>query len=81
MESRCGGIWILRSELSSKIDQALTEADILFDVTFATEDFSLLQPERHWSLNALGCSVSIGSHDIEPHHLQSPATTISPPNE
>ena len=31
-ESRPGGIWILRSKFSSKIDQAMTEVDVLFSV-------------------------------------------------
>jgi len=37
-----------------------------------------LQPKRHPSPTRRGVSVSIGSHGIEPHHLQRPQTTISP---
>jgi hypothetical protein len=31
-ESRPGGIWVLRSKFSSKIDQAIIEVDVLFSM-------------------------------------------------
>ncbi|KAI9742475.1 MAG: purple acid phosphatase [Claussenomyces sp. TS43310] len=42
-ESRHGGIWVLRSEFSSRIDQAVTEVDVLFGV-------DAFDPRPQWAL-------------------------------
>ena len=42
-ESRPGGIWILRSKFSGKIDQAVTEVDVLFGV-------DAVDPRPQWTL-------------------------------
>lgn len=42
-ESRPGGIWVLRSKFSGKIDQAVTEVDILFGV-------DAVDPRPQWAL-------------------------------
>lgn len=41
-ESRPGGIWMLRSKFSGKIDQAVTEVDVLFGVD--------VDPRPQWTL-------------------------------
>jgi Calcineurin-like phosphoesterase len=42
-ESRPGGIWVLRSKFSGKIDQAVTEVDVLFGV-------DAVDPRPQWTL-------------------------------
>jgi hypothetical protein len=42
-ESRPGGIWVLRSKLSGKIDQAVTEVDVLFGM-------DAVDPRPQWAL-------------------------------
>jgi hypothetical protein len=42
-ESRPGGIWVLRSKFSGKIDQAVTEVDVLFGV-------DAVDPRPQWAL-------------------------------
>jgi len=42
-ESRPGGIWLLRSKFSGKIDQAVTEVDVLFGV-------DAVDPRPQWTL-------------------------------
>jgi hypothetical protein len=42
-ESRRGGIWVLRSKFSSKIDQAVTEVDVLFGM-------DAVDPRPQWAL-------------------------------
>jgi hypothetical protein len=42
-ESRPGGIWLLRSKFSGKIDQAVTEVDVLFGV-------DAVDPRPQWAL-------------------------------
>lgn len=42
-ESRSGGIWMLRSKFSGKIDQAVTKVDVLFGT-------DAVDPRLHWDL-------------------------------
>lgn len=42
-ESRPGGIWVLRSQFSGKIEQAVTEVDVLFGV-------DAVDPRPQWTL-------------------------------
>lgn len=42
-ESRPGGIWVLRSKFSGKVDQAVTEVDVLFGV-------DAVDPRPQWTL-------------------------------
>ena len=42
-ESRPGGIWVLRSKFSEKIDEAVTEVDILFGI-------DAVDPRPQWTL-------------------------------
>ena len=51
-ESRPGGIWVLRSKFSGKVDQAVTEVDILFGL-------DAVDPRPQWTL--LGSSLHLSS--------------------
>lgn len=42
-ESRPGGIWVLRSKFSGKVDQAVTEVDVLFGM-------DAVDPRPQWTL-------------------------------
>ncbi|KAI1318927.1 hypothetical protein F5Y16DRAFT_391476 [Xylariaceae sp. FL0255] len=45
-ESRPGGIWVLRSNYSGQIDQAVTKVDVLFGI-------DAVDPRAHWDLMRL----------------------------
>lgn len=56
-ESRPGGIWVLRNEFSGRIDQAVTEVDVLFGV-------DAVDPRPQWAL--MEPSLQIDAHPKVP---------------
>lgn len=54
-ESRSGGIWVLRSKFSGKIDQAVTEVDVLFGV-------DAVDPRPQWTLMRSPLQLNVQSN-------------------
>lgn len=56
-ESRPGGIWLLRSKFSGKVDQVVTEVDVLFGI-------DAVDPRAQWNL--MRSSLQLNAHPKVP---------------